>query len=94
MNLPNLQFEEGLPNASLFNPKTRNLIVIDDLMAETESQVTTLFTKKSHHSNTSVLYLVQNLFPKNKESCTIRLNAQYMVVFKILRDTSQITHLA
>ena len=94
MSMPNLQFEEGLPNASLFDPKTRNLVVIDDLMAETDGRVTTLFTKKSHHSNTSVLYLVQNLFPKNKESRTISLNAQYMVVFKNPRDTSQITHLA
>ena len=93
MNIPNLQFDEGLPNASLFDPNTRNLFVIDDLMAETDGRVTTLFTKKSHHSNTSVLYLVQNLFPKNKESRTISLNAQYMVVFKNPRDTSQITHL-
>ena len=43
----------------------------------------TLFTKKSNHTNTPMLYLIQNLFPKNKESCTISLNAQYMVLFKI-----------
>ena len=66
MSIPNLKFEEGLPNASLFDPKTRNLVVIDDLMAETDGRVTTLFTKKSHHSKTSVLYLVQNLFPKKQ----------------------------
>ncbi len=56
--------------------------------------MTDLFTKKSHHSNTSVIYLVQNLFPKHKESRTISLNAQYMLVFKNPRDASQITHLA
>ena len=44
--------------------------------------------------NTSVLYLVQNLFPKNKESRTISLNSQYMVVFKNPRDASQMSHLA
>ena len=55
---------------------------------------TTLFTKKSHHRNTSVLYLVQNLLPKNKESRTISLNSQYMVVFKNPRDASQMSHLA
>ena len=38
-----------------------------------------------------MLYLVQNLFPKNKESSTISLNSQYMVVFKWL---SQMSHLA
>ena len=40
------------------------------------------------------MYLVQNLFPKHKESRTISLNAQYMVVFKNQRDASQLTHLA
>ena len=94
MNLPDLHFEEGLPNASLFDPKTRNLVVIDDLMAESDGWVTTLFAKKSHHTNTSVIYLVQNLFPKNKESRTISPNAHYMVVFKIPHDKSQISHLA
>ncbi|RLJ22606.1 hypothetical protein DJ031_00460 [bacterium endosymbiont of Escarpia laminata] len=88
-----VRFEEGLPKGD-FDASTRNLVVIDDLMAETDERVTTLFTKKSHHQNTSVLYLVQNLFPKNKESRTISLNAQYMVVFKNPRDASQIGHLA
>ena len=92
--VPNVSFEEGLPDSSMFDPTTRNLVVIDDLMAETDVRVTTLFTKTSHHANTSVVYLIQNLFPKNKESRTISLNAQYMVLFKNPRDTSQITHLA
>ena len=79
---------------SMFESTTRNLIVIDDLMAETNERVTSLFTKKSHHRNTSVLYLVQNLFPKNKESRTISLNTHYMVVFKNPRDATQMSHLA
>ena len=56
-------------------------MVLDDLMAETDERVTNLFTKKSHHCNTSVIYLVQNLFPKNKESGTISFNSQYIVVY-------------
>ena len=32
---------------------------------------------------------MQNLFPKNKESRTISLNSQYIVVFKNPRDVSQ-----
>ena len=74
-DLTHVRFEEGLPTAAMFESTTRNLIVIDDLMTETDERVTTLFTKKSHHRNTSVLYLVQNLFPKNKESRTISLNS-------------------
>ena len=94
MDLGDVRFEEELPSASMFDSSTRNLIVIDDLMAETDERVTTLFTKKSNHRNTSVLYLVQNLFPKNKESRTISLNSQYMVVFKNPRDALQMSHLA
>ena len=93
-DLTHVRFEEGLPTADMFEATTRNLIVIDDLMTETDEWVTTLFTKKSHHRNTSVLYLVQKLFPKNKESRTISLNTHYMVVFKNPRDATQMSHLA
>ena len=37
---------------------------------------------------------MHNLFPNHKESRTISLNAQYMVVFMNPRDASQVTHLA
>ena len=94
MDLVDVRFEEGLPSASMLDSTKRNLIVIDDLMAETDERVTTLFIKKNHHRNTSVLYLVQNLFPKNKDSRTLSLNSQYMVVFKNPRDASQMSHLA
>ena len=92
LDIPNLHLEEGLPTS--FDASKRNIVVLDDLMAETDERVTNLFTKKSHHCNTSVIYLVQNLFPKNKESRTISLNSQYIVVFKNPRDVSQMTTLA
>ena len=68
-DIPNMRLEEGLPTS--FDNGKRGLVVLDDLMAETDSRVTNLFTKKSHHSDTSVIYLVQNLFSKNKKSRTI-----------------------
>ena len=34
------------------------------------------------------------MFPKNRESRTISLNAQYIVAFKNPRDATQVTHLA
>ena len=92
LDIPNLLLEEGLPSS--FDASKRNIVVLDDLMAETDERVTNLFTKKSHHCNTSVIYLVQNLFPKNKVSRTISLNSQYIVVFKNPRDVSQLTTLA
>ena len=92
LDIPNLLLEEGLPTS--FDASKRNIVVLDDLMAETDERVTNLFTKKSHHCNTSDIYLVQNLFPKNKESRTISLNSQYIMVFKNPRDVSQMTTLA
>ena len=65
LNIPDVRLEEGLPT-SFDSDGKRGLVVLDDLMAETDGRVTNLFTKKSHHSNTSVIYLVQNLFPKKQ----------------------------
>jgi len=92
--MPGVEFVEGLPDVKTFQPGCRTLVIIDDLMAETDGRVTKLFTKASHHRDVSVVYLVQNLFSKNKEHRTISLNAQYLVLFKNPRDASQITHLA
>ena len=64
-------------------------------MSETDERVTKLFTKKIHHCNMSfLLYLVQNVFPKGKEGCTITIKAQYMVLFKNPRDNTQLVNLA
>jgi len=56
--------------------------------------VASLFTKGSHHRNVSVVYLAQNLFPKNKFARTISLNAHYMVLFKNPRYATQFANLA
>ena len=40
--------------------------IVDDLIHETNEIVANLLTKGSHHRNVSVVFLVQNLFPKKK----------------------------
>ena len=92
--LTNVEFIEGLPNIENVDKTKRTLIIIDDLMNETNRSVTNLFTKGSHHYNCSVIYIVQNLFNQNKENRTISLNSHYIVVFKNPRNVSQIVHLA
>ena len=89
-----VKFVDGLPTNEGGGGGERTLMIIDDLMAETDERITKLFTKGSHHRNLSVVYLVQNVFSKNKEHRTISLNAQYMVLFKNPRDVTQIVHLA
>ena len=59
-----VDFIEGLPDMSMLDSERRTLLIIDDLMSETNSSVTKIFTKGSHHMNTSVVYVSQNLFNK------------------------------
>ena len=89
-----ISFIEGMPDEKVLDPKVRNLVVVDDLLSETDARVTKLFTKGSHHRNTSVIFISQNLFDKNKENRTITLNAHYIVLFKSPRDARQVEHLA
>ena len=91
---PLIQFHEGLPDLNIFDGKERTLLIIDDLMSETDERVTKIFTKISHHRNVSVLYLTQNLFYKGKHTRTISLNAHYLVLFKNVRDSTQIANLS
>ena len=87
-----VQFIEGLPNDA--DGLLRDaLVVIDDQMTETDTSVSNLFTKGSHHNNLSVVYIVQNVFSKNPHMRTISLNSHYLVVFKNPRDASQASHL-
>ena len=90
----NVEFHEGLPNLDVFDGKQRVLLILDDLMHETDDRVSQIFTRVSHHKNLSVLYLTQNLFYGSKQNRTISLNSHYVVLFKNARDATQISHLA
>lgn len=83
-NYPQVYFHEGLPQLSdaAFDGLEPTLLILDDLMPETNELVANTFTKLSHHRNMSVVYLTQNVFDKNKFARTISLNAHYLVLFK------------
>jgi hypothetical protein len=92
-------FLRGLPDS--FDTYTKQpgskLLVIDDLMdqAARSDALSRLFTVGSHHTNTSVVVLVQNLFfDCNKYFRTISLNAHYLILFANKRDRSQALCLA
>ena len=85
-----VEFQQGLPDLDNLDQREKHLIILDDLMDETDQRVASLFTKKSHHRNIRVMYIVQNLFHHR----TINLNAHYMVLFQNLTDVSQIMALA
>ena len=98
--IPGIEFVKGIPanieDEQFLNPAIRNLIVINDLMSEAsnDKRICDLCTKGSHHRNLNVICLVQNLYYQGKESRTMSLNSQYLVVFNNPRDQQQITVLA
>ena len=69
-----------------------NLIIIDDNMnlAANDLLISDLFTKKSHHKNITVLFLVQNLFPKSRYMRDISISSTYIVLMKNPREIFQI----
>ena len=86
-----VKLHEGLPtaqNLSQWFGKDGGLLVLDDLMAEgsNDKEVLDLFTKHSHHRNITVLYLCQDMFPREKYAKTINRQAHYIVAFKSPRD--------
>jgi hypothetical protein len=88
-----VEFKHGLPDMNEFTGEP-TLVIIDDLMAEADSDVAKIFTKGSHHRNVSVWFLMQNFFHKGKDIRTITLNAHYIILFKNPRDKQQIGVLA
>ena len=95
------QWINELPTAEEFKNKTLpykdgdgSIVVIDDFGQELNSDIQDIFTVLSHHTNTTVFLLVQNIFPKNRVFRDISLKSTYIVLFKNPRDASQISHYA
>lgn len=82
---------ENLTDSFETSPGT--LVVIDDMQASHAAIVSAWFTRKSHHLDSSIVYLVQNVFDKSVHHRTISLNSTYIVLFKNPRDGTQISHL-
>ena len=98
--IPGIEFNEGIPEdiekVDYLDISQRNLIVLDDLMAQSskDKRIANLFTRGSHHRNLSIIYIVQNIFHQGNEMRNISLNAHYIVLFKSPRDKQQISMLA
>jgi hypothetical protein len=90
-----VKFIKGVPSAELL-AEGNFILVVDDLMHETRSSesLAAIFTKYSHHSNITCIYLLQNLFPRGLNSRNISINATYIILMKNMRDKAQIAYLA
>lgn len=94
-DIPGVTFHKGV--LTDFNNERNEsiLIILDDLMTTAySSTVGELFTKGSHHRNTSLILVTQNLFHHTSQSRNISLNAKYIILLKNPRDKQQFSHLA
>ena len=57
-----IEFCHRMPKADTIDWLTDTLVVYDDLMDEADERLTRIFTCGSHHSNVSVIFMVQNFF--------------------------------
>lgn len=91
-----IQYKKGLPTESDVNSFLQDIVVLDDLMWESRSniQVGNLFTRVAHHRQCFIIQMTQNLFQSGSVTRTQSLNAHYFILFKNPRDRLQITHLA
>lgn len=96
--LPQIRFVEGFPPSfdEMLDPSKKTLVILDDIMTPhgSDTRITDLFSKGSHHRNISVIYILQNFFYGAKETRNITLNAHYIVLFKNPRDKTQVSNLA
>ena len=91
-----IEFVQGTININDFDNSINNLIILDDLMSKCKesSDILDLFTIKSHHRNISVFLVTQNIFIKGKWTRDLNLNSSYMIIFRNIRDVTQISTLA
>lgn len=89
-----VEFTAGLPNLEELDKHTPKLLVYDDVAGTpADDQVAKVFAVKSHHRNTSAIYITQNLFQGKTNSRTINKNASYLILTKSVRDSSFIQFL-
>ena len=93
-----ITFIEDLPKGSFesildqYQPESNKMIILDDLAeaGNNDKRVCKLFSRSCHHKSCSVAYISQNLYGKGSQSRNISLNAQYIFLFKSVRNRDQI----
>ena len=91
-----IEFNQGLKKSEEFDPQMNNLLILDDLMQSCKDSmdIFNLFSVDSHHRNISVFLVSQNIYTKGKFTRDLNLNSSYIILFKNLRDQTQINVLA
>lgn len=93
-SIPFTKLHRGVPDISMFKDLRPKIVILDDLLSSVDANVVELFIRGSHHYNLSVMFIVQNLFSKNKGCRDISLNSHYIILMKNPREKNQINTLA
>ena len=74
-SIPGIEFNDGIIDMDSLNQNVNNLVIFDDLMSECikSESVLNLFTVGSHHKNTGVFFITQNIW---KSFNNININKQ------------------
>jgi hypothetical protein len=94
--IDNIQFFQGLPSETQLSEFAKDrqfrLLLLDDLLqsAINDTTVEKTYTAFAHHLKLGVIFVTQNLFLHGRVSRTVSLNANYIILFKNLRDVNQI----
>ena len=92
-----ITFHQGLPTEEIVENRDRHriLIVLDDLLKSAfSSDVVGELFSNGRHRDISTAIISQSIFPQYSNARLISLNANYIIVFKQIRDASSITHFA
>lgn len=98
--LPGVQFFQGLPELSSIqemDSSVPKVIVIDDQQKAVDDKsdiINSLFTVDSHHSQITIIFIVQNIFLNAKQMRSTVENANYVVYFKGGRSAQKTTTIA
>jgi hypothetical protein len=94
LKMKGVHFQQGLPDVDELTGYSSSLLVLDDLLHESDESICQMFTRSSHHHKITVIFLTQNIFFNGKHSRTMSLNAGYLILFKNNRDVTQVGTLA
>ena len=75
---------------------SHRLIILDDLMSGVlkNQNMEKLFTQGTHHKKITSIFLSQNIFQQGSYARSIMLNIWYLILFRNMRDASQVNTLA
>lgn len=87
---PDITFTQNIPEN--LDPEKNSLVIFDDFLANPSKlkEISAFFVGASHHWNSSVIFITQNLFLNDPVYRTISLNSTSLIIFRSVRIAEQL----